>query len=150
LRPLLVDPPVAAVLVDRSERLLHEARDACRERGVDERGGRLAPDAVVLSPLPWQHHVERRAGHVRGKVDHRIVARHGASRGVAVEEVERDRGGAECGQARSALRRAADGSEAVARGDQRGERDLADDPRRSGEEDARVGHVNGDGSQPPL
>jgi hypothetical protein len=89
-RSVLVEPSVAAVLVDRRERFLDETRHARVKGGVDQRGRSLAANAVVLPPRTWEKHLQARRRNVGREVHDRVVSSHRRAKLLDVEQVDPD------------------------------------------------------------
>lgn len=149
----LVDPRLAAVGVDQTERLLNESLDAPGEGRLDQMGGDEAADAVVLPPGPGEEHARARRD-VGGQVADHVVAGDRATDGRGIEEVDRHRGRSHPLQGGPLFRRATDRRHRMPGRDQEGDGPLPDDSRCSGDENShdntRCGTADRIGRRPCL
>ena len=133
-RRVLVDPRIPAVGIGEGDRLLDVPAGAGGQGGVDELGGALGPDAVVLVPGAGEGGLSER-GDVGRQVDHDVMAGHGGSQRVRVEERDLDRIGTDGAQEVGLLGPAGDRGHLVPGGHQPLHGPPPDHPGPTGDED---------------
>ena len=132
---VLVDPLGAVVLVGETDRLLHEARRAGRDRAAHQVRRRLRPQPVVGGPRPRPSRSHQRRD-VGRQVDHGVETLQCREDGLGVEQVDVGRLATECAHQLRLGGGAGDRGDVVPGRDHSGQGSGADDAGATGEEDS--------------